>query len=171
MSLLAALLATVRRCLALKFGRMSDALVACPYFCLFGMINLRSNTCVHSYTLSSVASSIVSSGWLSPCGRRLWVFFNCWLEERSVEYVLRGTRILAVRSHNIPGIMQTPSGVTPSMVAAGSEKTPGPLVVFPNSLGFGAQVEMKVTVSGSRAAVATICSRSGTTLLMIRSRF
>ena len=40
-SLLAALLATVRRCLALKFGRMSDALVACPYFCLFGMINLR----------------------------------------------------------------------------------------------------------------------------------
>ena len=40
--------------------------------------------------------------------------------------------------------MQTPSGVTPSMVAAGSEKTPGPLVVYPNSLGFGAQVEMKV---------------------------
>ena len=90
------------------------------------MINLRSNTCVHSYTLSSVASSIVSSGWLSPCGRRLWVFFNCWLEERSVEYVLRGTRILAVRSQYVPGSMQAPlAGTTPDMVAVGELKIPG----------------------------------------------
>ena len=78
------------------------------------MINLRSNTCVHSYTLSSVASSIVSSGWLSPYGRLLWVLFNCWLEERSADRVLQGTRILAERSQYTPGFMQTPSaGVTP----------------------------------------------------------
>ena len=45
----------------------------------------------------------------------------------------------------VPGAMQTPlAGTSPTMVAVGNTKNPGPTTHWPSSQGFGPQVQMTV---------------------------